>query len=191
MSANITSMNTCFQQIACKHKTGICLFVFLLTTLSLCAQTFTSRLTRYQVGEGVVTLHHDAHIDALVNATPLPSTGTANPLRISIATSDSTDIVDSLAFTPTRRVRTTGYRIQVYAGGNNRNAKAEAFRMGNLVRSQFPGVNVYTHFISPRWICRVGDFRTNEEARELLKMMRQNHQFREASIVKSQIIAYQ
>ena len=80
-----------------------------------------------------------------------------------------------------------GYRIQVYAGGNNRQSKSEAYRMANLVRSTFSDVQVYTHFISPRWICRVGDFKTYEEANDLLKRMRQTQKFREASIVKSKI----
>ena len=87
-------------------------------------------------------------------------------------------------------MKVNGYRIQVYAGGNNRQSKLEAYRMASLVRSNFEDVSVYTHFISPRWICRVGDFRTYEEANELLRRMRQTQKFREASIVKSKIIVF-
>ena len=85
-------------------------------------------------------------------------------------------------------MRVNGYRIQVYAGGNNRQSKSEAYRMAALVRSTFDDVQVYTHFISPRWICRVGDFRTYEEATDMLRRMRETQKFREASIVKSKII---
>ena len=115
----------------------------------------------------------------------------SKPLSLLSSQNDSTAVNDTIVFTPTRRVRTVGYRIQVYAGGNNRNAKSEAYRMANQVHSEFPDLSVYTHFISPRWICRVGDFRTNEEARTMLRKMRQTQKFREASIVKSQIIVYQ
>lgn len=85
-------------------------------------------------------------------------------------------------------MRATGYRIQVYAGGNNRQSKSEAYRMADLVRSTFSDANVYTSFISPRWTCRVGDFKTREEAAEMLQRMRETQKFREAAIVKSQII---
>lgn len=161
----------------------------LVLSLNLTAQqNFTERLTRPNEGEGTVTLRQDSIIDELVNGR-----GTANgarPSTTTVGTTDSTS-VDNLLPTTGRRSRAVGYRIQVYAGGNNRNAKSEAYRMANQVRSEFPELPVYTHFISPRWICRVGDFRTNDEAREVLRKMRQTSKFREASIVKSYIIVYQ
>lgn len=169
------------------------LFTISLFVLSLnitAQQNFTEHLTRQNTGEGTVVLHQDNEIDALVNGLPLP-TKPSKPLSLLSSQNDSTAVNDTIVFTPTRRVRTVGYRIQVYAGGNNRNAKSEAYRMANQVHSEFPDLSVYTHFISPRWICRVGDFRTNEEARTMLRKMRQTQKFREASIVKSQIIVYQ
>ena len=60
--------------------------------------------------------------------------------------------------------------------------------MAGIVRSTFSDVSVYTNFISPRWTCRVGDFKTREEAAEMLHRMRETQKFREASIVKSQIV---
>ena len=89
-----------------------------------------------------------------------------------------------------RRARMNGFRIQVYAGGNNRKSKTEAFHVAGLVRSYFDDVPVYTHFLSPRWICRVGDFHTIEEAQELLARMRESGHFPEATIVKTKIIVY-
>lgn len=155
------------------------------------AQLFTTRLTHINVGEGVVTLHQDAELETLVNGIAAPELNARSVSQLIDNWPDSTAIADSTILISTRRVRTIGYRIQVYAGGNNRTAKAEAYRMADLVRSAFPELSVYTHFISPRWICRVGDFRTNEEAREMLQKMRETQRFREASIVKSQIIVYQ
>lgn len=161
----------------------------LVLSLNITAQqNFTERLTRTNVGEGTVTLQQDSLIDELVNGRVLTNGGS----RSNTTSVDTTSTVsDDLVPTQTRRSRAVGYRIQVYAGGNNRNAKSEAYRMANLVRSEFPELPVYTHFISPRWICRVGDFRTNDEAREVLRQMRQTSKFREASIVKSYIIVYQ
>ena len=171
--------------------------VFHLFRLSgLSAQTtFTRNLTRPVAGEGRVTLHQDAEIDALVNGTAavLPAaTSARSAVTVPKVQPDTLLQADTAAtesvITSGRRVRANGYRIQVYAGGNNRQAKSEAYRMANLVRANFDGVQVYTHFISPRWICRVGDFRTYEEATDMLRRMRETQKFREASIVKSKII---
>ena len=158
--------------------------------------TFTQHLTRQVAGEGRVVLHQDAEIDALVNS---PATHSANhsnavkPVSHGHAETDST----SIAADPTRELHTghrsqaVGYRIQVYAGGNSRKSKSEAHYMGNLVRSNFGNeMAVYTSFISPRWVCRVGDFKTREEAVEQLRKMRATQQFSEASIVKSKIYVY-
>lgn len=194
MAKPTISMKTIYRHRFSRALIGlslVCTLAFMLCPMSAIAQSFTSRLTRLAVGEGVVTLHHDAEIDALVNGITPPSRQPRSNGQLTSQFVDSTATADSTLFTPTRRVRTIGYRIQVYAGGNNRTSKAEAYRMANLVRSEFPELTVYTHFISPRWICRAGDFKTNEEAREMLRRMRQTQKFREASIVKSQINTYQ
>ena len=167
---------------------------------SLRAQTFTEHLTRSNTGEGLVILHHDAEIEALVNGvTRFATTNTAS-LQQNAASmvpviqhpSDSLFAGDSSSALQLplqgHRTRSMGYRIQIYAGGNNRQAKAEAYRQAGLVRSMFSDVSVYTNFISPRWTCRVGDFKTREEAVEMLNRLRETQKFREASIVKSQIV---
>ena len=145
-----------------------------------------------------MTLQQDAEIEALVNGTT--SYGTAKRSSQTTAGSsaakprlqqpDTTEVAldDSTLLAPGRRMKVNGYRIQVYAGGNNRQSKAEAHRMAALVRATFDDAAVYTHFISPRWICRVGDFRTYEEAHDYLRRMQQTQKFREASIVKSKVI---
>ena len=89
-----------------------------------------------------------------------------------------------------QRVRANGYRIQVFSGGNSRAAKTEANMMGQRVKSLFLELPVYTHFISPHWICRVGDFRTYEEAHEVFQKLKETGRFPEAVIVKSKIIVY-
>ena len=160
-------------------------------------QTFTGHLTSApRAGEGSVVLIQDAEIEALVNgkgtSNQTSATNTSKPATSAEAGTASSAFIDSLLNLPNlqqgKRARLRGYRIQVYAGGNTRQGKQEAMRMQNLVRTQFPDLAVYTQFISPRWICRVGDFRTYEEASKVLHEMRQTGRFREASIVKSTII---
>ena len=182
----------------------VCHFIVLISPAPVKAQqTFTQYLTCKTAGGATVVLHQDAEIDALVNGITTPATQntsaaaantatgttrvTSNASTAKVTTPDSLATADS-TLTTGRRLRTNGYRIQVYAGGNNRQSKSEAYRMAALVRSSFSDVQVYTHFISPRWICRVGDFKTYEEATEMLKRMRQTQKFSEASIVKSKII---
>lgn len=79
-----------------------------------------------------------------------------------------------------------GYRIQVYAGGNSREDKARANSIGKSIKLAFPDQPVYTHFYSPRWICRMGNFLTYEEASEMLKSVKQMG-FPQACIVKGKI----
>ena len=48
-------------------------------------------------------------------------------------------------------------------------------------------VSVYTSFISPRWLCRVGDFRSIEEADAMMRRLKATGMFKEVSIVRDQI----
>lgn len=82
--------------------------------------------------------------------------------------------------------KVTGYRIQVYAGGNSREDKARANSIGKRIKLSFPDQPVYTHFYSPRWICRMGNFRTYEEASEMLKEVKRMG-YPQACIVKGKI----
>ena len=156
-------------------------------------QTFTERLQRVLTGQGTVRIHHDADIDALVNGRKTP--GNATPQAETTITglsqllADSTLSADLLGIQP-RKVRINGYRVQVYAGGNSRDAKRKAYQMEGLVKSKFPDQPVYTRFVNPRWICHVGDFKTRAEALALLKDMRRTGKFGEAITVRCKINAY-
>ncbi len=160
--------------------------LLLITLFPLSAsaqQTFTEHLTRNVAGEGTVTLTQDAEIEALVNGV-MSHASLPHKQQVQHINNADTLAVTTLA----HRTQAIGFRIQIYAGGNNRQSKSEAYRMAGLARSYFPEVNVYTNFISPRWICRVGDFKTREEAVEQLRKMQLTQAFGEASIVKSKII---
>lgn len=82
--------------------------------------------------------------------------------------------------------KVTGYRVQAFAGGNSRVDRQTAERARNDIKSHYPHVAVYVHFYSPRWICRVGNYRTYEEAHEMLVNL-QRLGYKQASIVKGKI----
>ena len=79
-----------------------------------------------------------------------------------------------------------GYRVQVFAGGNSRDARLKAERTGREINSLFPGEPVYVHFYSPRWICRMGNYRTYEEAHQILNAVKKLG-YKSAIIVKGKI----
>ena len=99
-----------------------------------------------------------------------------------------TDIptVDMRKKIPLRSYKVNGYRVQVFAGGNSRNDRLKAERIGNAIKMRYPDQPVYVHFYSPRWICRVGNFRSLEEARKMLAKVKAMG-YRQACLVKGKI----
>ncbi len=86
--------------------------------------------------------------------------------------------------------KTTGYRIQAFSGGNSRADKEKANQIGNAIKMKYPDQPVYVHFYSPRWICRVGNFRSYNEAAQMLKGIKAMG-YTQACIVKGKInVAY-
>lgn len=87
-----------------------------------------------------------------------------------------------------KTIETAGYRIQLYAGNNSRQAKDEAYRVAGIAKRDFPDMEVYTVFQSPRWLCRVGDFRTIEEADAVMRQLQATGDFDNITIIRSKII---
>ena len=177
-------------KISGRHLLLLSHFLIFSFSQPLFAQTqpFTERLQKAVSGQGTVRLHQDADIVALVNGTARRSVTTTRSLLTS--TDSLLSANDSLLMGTGRKVRMNGYRVQVYAGGNSRDAKRRAYQVEALVRKLFPEQPVYTRFISPRWICHVGDFKTRAEALRLLKDMRRTGKFSEAITVRCKINAY-
>ena len=179
------------------------------------AQTYTQRLQQQNGnGQGTVTIHQDADIDKLVNSEVLnnnkqTTTNQPNqPATPNTATTPGTKTSTTKPTTPnsvttgyegedettpdlSKKVmrggtKVSGYRVQAFAGGNSRNDRIQAERIGNNIKSHFANVPVYVHFYSPRWICRVGNYRTYEEAHQMLVQLR-NLGYNQASIVKGKI----
>lgn len=65
-----------------------------------------------------------------------------------------------------------GYRIQLFAGGNTRADRQQAEAIGRRAKRMFPNEPIYTHFYSPRWICRMGNYVSQEKASAVLRRVK-------------------
>ena len=135
-------------------------------SLSAAAQkNIVEDLQTSRVGQGTVTIHQDAKISVLLGATYVKSAGENEP----------------------KMLKARGYRIQVYAGNNSRIARQEANDVAELIKMEFPELPVYAFFQPPRWLCRVGDYRSIEEADASMRRLKATGKFKEVSIVREQI----
>jgi hypothetical protein len=186
-----------------------------LPILNISAQTFTQRVQqKTKTGEGTVVIYQSKDIDELVNGKGnAPQTvRTQDSRKDPQKEKDNNDERDTLTGkTPERSIqehhrdsteasepidthkkvmkggyKVNGYRVQAYAGGNQRKNRQAAERIGNLIKQHYPGEPIYVHFYSPRWICRVGNYRSYEEAHRMLTNIRKLG-VSGASIVKGKI----
>ena len=79
-----------------------------------------------------------------------------------------------------------GYRVQAFSGGNSRIDRQKAEQASIVIKIKYPEEPVYVHFYSPHWICRVGNYRTFEEANSMLQKVKALG-YRQANIVKGKI----
>ena len=86
----------------------------------------------------------------------------------------------------TRSYKVDGYRVQAFMGGNTRADHQRAEQIRNAIKMKFPDQPVYVHFYSPRWVCRVGNYRSYEEASRMLKQIR-DMGYKSATILKGKI----
>lgn len=127
--------------------------------------------------------------DSARHAEPHPRTEPAKPETQPEEETDQPE-VDTRRKVMRRSYKTRGYRVQVFAGGNSRNDKLKAQQAGNDIKAAFPNQPVYVHFYSPRWICRMGNFRSYEEASQVLRQV-QKLGYKQACIVSGTItVAY-
>lgn len=182
------------------------------------AQSFLNELKSKKTGEGTVTVTQSADIDELVNNTKLVKSSPATPERHPDADKNTekggtenhpehavgthpehaaggNTTADAPSVNTGKKVmlnsrKVTGYRIQVFSGGNSREDRQKAESIGSAIKMRYAGLPVYVHFYSPRWICRVGNFRTYQEAESVLKEIK-GMGYRQACIVKGKItVAY-
>ena len=197
-------------------KVLVLLPFYLFTFLPLKAQTFTQRIQQQKAGQGTITIHESTEIDQLVNESKIGPVATLSSTTKPVTTKPTTTTKPSNATTSeaskvsnqtsqeetpeespvdnTKKIMTggykiNGYRVQAFAGGNSRKDRQQAEAVGNQIKSSYPGVPVYVHFYSPRWICRVGNYRTYEEAHQMLLSLRKMG-LSEAVVVKGKITVY-
>ena len=178
------------------------------------AQTFMDDLRKVTPGQGKVTVEQSKEIDALVNgnqtehATPAPQlthpqTPAGEERTAQQTEDDKADsakkqqpvVIDDGGETVPpdmrkkvmrRSYKMQGYRVQVYSGGNSRVDRQRAETAGAVMKSNFPDQPVYTHFYSPSWKCRMGNYKTQEEAQAYLARVRKLG-YKQACIVKGPI----
>ena len=143
------------------------ILIFLGFGLSASAQqrNIVDELQQKTVGKGTVTIHQEAGIAALLGSVYTKSENEAEP----------------------KVLKARGYRVQVYAGNNSRIARQEANDVAESVKKEFPELPVYSFFLPPRWLCRVGDYRSIEEADASMRRLKATGKFKEVSIVREQI----
>lgn len=140
--------------------------IFLLSVATVSAQrNIVESLQTDRPGQGKVTVHQDASITALIGDRYVKATATEAQ----------------------RTLKGRGFRVQVYAGNNSRQARNEANRVAEKVKEEFPEMPVYTYFQPPRWLCRVGDFKSIEEAHVAMRKLKGTGNFKEVAIVREQI----
>ena len=83
--------------------------------------------------------------------------------------------------------RIDGYMVQVWSGGNTREDKMKAEQVGQEMKSQMPSMPVYVQFYSPRWACRIGNFKKQDDATALVKKLKKLG-YRSACVVKASLI---
>ncbi len=169
-------------------------FLMLVSMVGMAQSKYTDYLQRKVAGRGTVVVHHDAEIDILVNgtaSTAAPKDKTVVSQSGTIAGEVAPQEEEAPAVAPSGRHTTAnGFRVQIISLGSNARDKAEAESWGRRFKAYFPATNVYISFRSPHYVCRVGDYKTREEANEMLKQLRETHQFGSASIVRSKINIY-
>jgi hypothetical protein len=204
----MTLPHICFFDVIYYYMRYISILLVLFFSVAADAQTsIIHRLQLNEVGKGRVTIHQDESITALIGGhkritTPSASSHANNtaerkPVRqknesndddvYSSSVSGDVSLEGVVEEAPKRIVKVSGYRVQVYAGNNTRNAKLEAMRTASDVRNFFPEISVYSFFSPPRWLCRVGDFRSMEEAYSMMRKLKSTRVFHEVSIVKDRV----
>lgn len=141
------------------------MFMFSATVTALGQTTIVESLQTDKPGQGKVTVHQDASISALIGKR-FVSTGLTESQKM---------------------IKTRGYRVQVYAGNNSRQARNDANAVAEKVKEKFPDMPVYTFFQPPRWLCRVGDYKSIEEAHVAMRQLKETGVFKEVAIVREQI----
>lgn len=97
------------------------------------------------------------------------------------ATSPSRPPVDKETAT---RTTTMGFRVQIYSGSDRSEAYAEQARFKRL----YKGIDTYLGYEEPNYRVKVGDFRSRNEAEDLMQGLRK--QFNNVFVFTEEIYVY-
>lgn len=195
-----------------KKLTLILLAVFAITLSAMAQTPFTQHVRTQRAGEGKVRIIQDSIIEKVVNqpmtgktAKPGKTTGKADKTTTkpkddtathhdnAAAKHDNTEHENADDNETNKHVGSaktttmTAYRIQIFSGSNSHQDKQKAYDLAAKCKEKFPELSVYTKFVSPRWVCRVGDFKNLADAQNYASKIRAAHFTREVRIVKTTI----
>ncbi|MDR2385815.1 MAG: SPOR domain-containing protein [Tannerella sp.] len=105
-------------------------------------------------GEGAVIIHQSESIKMLVGT------------RID---SDNVDVVNGKTY-----LKTIGYRVQIYSGNEQRKSKEHAEKLQDQLRKMYPDIQTYVTYYAPFWKLHAGNYRSFEEASQMLRILRQD-----------------
>ena len=142
---------------------------------------------------GKTTANVQKKKDNAESAAASKETGTARQTNLThqtdgdaAATDGAGTAVDSSRKIMRGTYKIDGFRVQAFSGGNSRDDKNKAYEAGDAIKKRYPNIPVYVHFFSPRWTCRIGNFRSYEEASQMLSEIK-SMGFDGACIVKGKI----
>ncbi len=124
---------------------------------------------------------HEKHETTHANSTQHENSATTTT-----PTTTEEPVIDTRKKIMRNSYKTQGYRIQVFSGGNSRADRQKAETAGTIMKANFPSEPIYVHFYSPSWKCRMGNYKSLEEARRLLAQVKKLG-YRQACIVKGTI----
>jgi hypothetical protein len=183
-SRNTKSKRETFETLETSETKNYCMRTILIITLLLFASIAQSgfgqqtgqrreilnELNSTARGRGRVTVYEDENIKHVLGR-PMVS----RPVTIG---------ADGSAFHEMR-----GFRIQAYAGNDQRVSRQQAEDRKKLFDNAFPEYETNVIFTAPFWRLRVGNFETRDEAEEAMHEMRRRFPAfgRELSIVQDDV----
>lgn len=151
-------------------------------------QTTATTATKPATATTAATTPSAAKDSVPVTARPIakPVTGEKPRTNTDDSNTDEPAPVDMSKKVPRHSYKVNGFRVQAFAGGNSRVDRQKAEQAGRDIKMRYPELPVYVHFYSPQWKCRVGNFRTYEEAATVLRQIKAMG-YNQACIVKGKI----
>ena len=180
------------------------LIMILCSTFTANAQNYLDHLKKKEPGKGVVTVNQSKAIDELVNGKQVipqdDKTKTTPQKKEKEPETQHKQGPDSLKKAEPQHREATRENAHVNNAqkAENKNEEKEtpvvdmrkkvmrkSYKV-NQLKVHFPEQPVYVHFYSPRWICRMGNFRSLAEAQKILAKVR-SLGYRQACLVKGLI----